>query len=167
MVVFDAVIKRFQAQAEKTGWTYINIPAEIASQLKPGSRLTFRVKGKLDNVKIKKLSVLPMGNGDFILTLNKQLRKSIAKPLGAAIKVQLTHDQRELEIFPELLACLKDEPMAYKTFMKLTPSHQRYFSKWVSDAKTDQTRVKRMAVTVNAMLTNKNFGEALKSDKNF
>ena len=154
MVVFDAVIKRFQAQAEKTGWTYINIPAELASQLKPGSRLTFRVKGKLDNIKIEKLSVLPMGNGDFIMTLNKQLRKSIAKPLGATIKVQITHDKREIEILPELLVCLKDDPEAYKTFMKLTPSHQRYFSKWVTDAKTDETRVKRIAVTISALHQN-------------
>jgi len=164
MITFDAVIKRFQNHAEKTGWTYINIPAELADQLKPGTRLTFRVRGKLDNIKIEKLSILPMGNGDFILTLNKQLRKSISKPVGATLKVQITEDKRELEIFPELLACLQDEPIAYKAFLKLTPSHQRYFSKWVTDAKTDQTRVKRIAITVNAMLTNKTFGEALKSD---
>lgn len=164
MITFDAVIKRFQNHAEKTGWTYINIPTELADQLKPGTKLTFRVRGKLDNIKIEKLSILPMGNGDFILTLNKQLRKSIGKTVGATLKVQITEDKRELEIFPELLACLQDEPIAYKAFLKLTPSHQRYFSKWVTDAKTDQTRVKRMAITVNAMLTNKTFGEALKSD---
>ena len=164
MIIFDAIIKRFQTHAEKTGWTYIIIPAAIAGQLKPGTRVTFRVKGKLDDVKIEKLSILPMGDGDFILTLNKQLRKSIGKPVGAKIKVQITLDKRELEIFPELVACLKDEPAAYKAFLKLTPSHQRYFSKWVTDAKTDQTKVKRIAITVNAMLTNKSFGEALKSD---
>ena len=164
MIIFDAIIKRFQTHAEKTGWTYITIPAELAEQLKSGTRLTFRVKGKLDNVKIEKLSILPMGNGDFILTLNKQLRKNIGKPVGATIKVQIALDKRELEIFPELVACLKDEPLAYKAFSKLPPSHQRYFSKWVTDAKTDQTKVKRIAITVNAMLTNKSFGEALKSD---
>ena len=164
MITFDAVIKRFQNHAEKTGWTYINIPAELADQLKPGTRLTFRVRGKLDNIKMKKLSILPMGNGEFILTLNKQLRKSISKPVGATLKVQITEDKRELEIFPELRACVQAEPIAYKAFLKLTPSHQRYFSKWVTDAKTDQTRVKRIAITVNAMLTNKTFGEALKSD---
>jgi uncharacterized protein YdeI (YjbR/CyaY-like superfamily) len=47
--------------------------------------------------------------------------------------------------------------------MKMPPSHRRYYSKWITDAKTDQTRVKRIAITVNAMLTNKTFGEALKA----
>jgi hypothetical protein len=53
MIIFDAIIKRFQTHAEKTGWTYIIIPAAVAGQLKPGTRLTFRVKGKLDEVRIE------------------------------------------------------------------------------------------------------------------
>lgn len=163
MVVFNAIIKRFKANAEKTGWTYIIIPAAMANQLKPAYRKSFRIKGKIENVKIEKASLLPMGNSDFILALNKEIRKKIAKPIGATIKVQITEDKRELEILPELLSCLQDEPAAYKAFSKMPPSHQRYYSKWVTEAKTDQTRVKRIAATVNAMLTNKTFGEALKS----
>jgi hypothetical protein len=163
MVVFNAIIKRFQKNAEKTGWTYIVIPAAIADQLKPGSRKSFRIKGKLDETKIERMSILPMGNGDFILALNKDIRNKIAKAIGATLKVQITEDKRGLEILPELLSCLQDEPDAYKTFTKLPPSHQRYYSKWVSGAKTDQTKVKRIAITVDAMLTNKTFGEAMKS----
>ena len=162
MVAFDAVIKKFKRNAEKTGWTYIVIPAAIANQLKPEYKKSFRIKGKIDDIKIEKLSILPMGEGDFILALNKELRKKIAKSVGAIIKVAITEDKRELEIFPELLACLQDEPAAYKVFKKLPPSHQRYYSKWVTSAKTDHTRVKRIATTVNAMLANKTFGEALK-----
>jgi uncharacterized protein YdeI (YjbR/CyaY-like superfamily) len=112
------------------------------------------------------MSLLPMGNGGFILTLNKELRKKIGKTVGATLKVQITEDKRELEILPELLSCLQDEPQAYSAFMKLPPSHRRYYSKWITDAKTDQTKVKRIAITVDAMLTNKTFGEALKSARN-
>jgi uncharacterized protein YdeI (YjbR/CyaY-like superfamily) len=71
------------------------------------------------------------------------------------MKIQITVDKRDLEIFPELLSCLQDEPDAYKTFTGLPPSHQRYYSKWVTSAKTDQTRVKRIAITVEAMLRNR------------
>lgn len=163
MVVFNAVIKKFERNAEKTGWTYIVIPAAIANQLKPDFRKSFRIKGRIDEVKIEKVSLLPMGDGDFILALNKQLRNQIGKGVGATLKVQIQEDKRELEIFPELLSCLEDEPEAHKAFMKMPPSHRRYYSKWITDAKTDQTRVKRIAITVNAMLTNKTFGEALKA----
>jgi hypothetical protein len=163
MVVFNVVIKKFQRNAEKTGWTYIVIPAAIANQLKPAFRKSFRIEGKIDEVKIEKASLLPMGDGNFILALNKQLRNKIGKGVGATLKVQIQEDKRELDISSELLSCLEDEPEAYKAFMKMPPSHRRYYSKWITDAKTDQTRVKRIAITVNAMLTNKTFGEALKA----
>ena len=148
---------------KKTGWTYITIPAAIANQLKPGHRRSFRIKGKIEDAKIEKASILPMGDGDYILPLNKQLRSKIAKGVGATLKIQIQEDKRDLEIFPELISCLQDEPKAFEAFMKMPPSHRRYYSKWVTDAKTDQTRVKRIAITVNAMLTNKTFGEALQS----
>ena len=163
MVAFNAVIKKFQRNGEKTGWTYIIIPAATAHQLKPGFRKSFRIKGKIDDVKIEKASILPMGDGDFILALKKELRNKIGKSVGATLKVQIQEDKREIEIFPELLSCLEDEPEAYKAFMKMPPSHRRYYSKWITDAKTDHTRVKRIAITVGAMLTNKTFAEALKS----
>jgi hypothetical protein len=166
MVAFNAIIKRFQRNAEKTGWTYIIIPAAIAHQVKPAYKKSFRIKGRIDEVKIEMASILPMGDGNFILALNKELRKKIAKLVGGTVKVQITEDKRELEILPELLSCLRDEPAAYKAFRKLPPSHQRYYSKWVTEAKTDPTKVKRIAITVNAMLANKTFGEALKSAGN-
>jgi hypothetical protein len=162
MVSFNAVIKKFATQGEKTGWTYIEVPYEIAQQLKPGTKKSFRVKGKLDHHAIEKLSLLPMGEGNFILTLNNELRKAIAKSKGATIRVQLAEDKRDLEINPQLIACLKDEPSAFKAFNKLPPSHQRYYSKWINEAKTEETKVKRIAKTVNAMLNELTFGEMLK-----
>jgi hypothetical protein len=164
MVVFNAVIKRFASNGEKTGWTYIEVPSQVVQKIKPDNKRSFRVKGKLDNCTVEKTSLFPMGNGNFILALNKTMRKAIGKPVGATIKVQLAEDERQLEISPELLACLKDEPSAYRKFNKLPPSHQRYFSKWINEAKTEQTKIKRIAKTVNAMLSNLSFGEALKSD---
>jgi hypothetical protein len=162
MIRFKCTIKRFRSAAEKTGWTYIEIPAAVAGKLKPGTRKSFRIKGKMDNHPIEKASILPMGEGDFILPLNKMMRRAIAKNVGATIIMEVEEDKRQLEIYPELIACLKDEPEAYKWFMQLTPSHQRYFSKWITDAKTAQTRAKRIANTVTAMLRKQGFGEALR-----
>jgi hypothetical protein len=164
MVQFNCVVKRFKTQAEKTGWTYIEISAEVAAKIKPGTKRSFRVKGKLDNHTIEKVSLLPMGGGGFIMPLNKEMRKAIQKNAGATIRASLEEDSRQLEIFPELIECLKDEPEALKKFNSLPPSHQRYFSKWITDAKTEHTRAKRIAKTVTAMLSNQTFGEAMKSE---
>jgi hypothetical protein len=41
MVQFTTTIKQFGKQGEKTGWTYIEIPADIAEKLIPGNKKGF------------------------------------------------------------------------------------------------------------------------------
>jgi hypothetical protein len=36
MVDFTTIILQFAEQGEKTGWTYIEIPADVAQEMKPG-----------------------------------------------------------------------------------------------------------------------------------
>lgn len=38
MIKFSASIQKFEAQGEKTGWTYILIPANTAGKMNPGER---------------------------------------------------------------------------------------------------------------------------------
>ena len=38
MITFSAILLRFAEQGEKTGWTYIEVPAVIAQKLKPGNK---------------------------------------------------------------------------------------------------------------------------------
>lgn len=161
-VVFQAVIQRFGSYGEKTGWTYIEIPASIATQLKPGTKVSFRVKGKLDSLQIEKASLLPMGQGNFVLPINKSMRSVIKKPVGATLKADLSADERTPEIDPELLLCLRDEPRALDFFYSMPGSHQRYFSKWITGAKTPETKARRITKTIAAMLNNKKFNEMMK-----
>ena len=70
MIRFKTIILKFQKQGEKTGWTYIEVAADLAQQLKPGNKKTFRVKGKLDGYSFQQVALLPMGNGSFIMALN-------------------------------------------------------------------------------------------------
>jgi hypothetical protein len=165
MVKFTALIEKFSRQGEKTGWTYITIPGKIASELKPNQKVSFRVRGKLDKHPIEMISLLPMGGGDFIMPLNAAMRKAIGKTKGATIEVQLKEDDREFEISKELLECLADEPRALKQFNKLPGSHQRYYSKWITSAKTETTRAGRIARAVNALANGMSYAEMLRSDK--
>ena len=163
MVRFDAVIRKFGTNADKTGWTYIIVPADAAQKIKPGVKRSYRVKGHLDKYAIEKISLLPAGGGDFFMPLNKTMRVHLKKPVGATITVKLAEDTSELALDGDLLTCLQEEPDALTHFNTLTPSHQRYFSKWISDAKTETTRARRIASTINAMLKHQTFGEAVRS----
>ncbi len=164
-VQFTATIHRFEKQGEKTGWTYFEVPPDIAQQLKPGNKKEFKVKGKLDDHPIKRVSLLPMGGGSFILVLNAALRKAIGKKEGAMLKVQLSEDSSDFIFNKDFIDCLNDEPAAKDFFQSLPGSHQRYFSKWVDSAKTESTRTKRIAMSVNALVKKWGYGEMIRASQ--
>ena len=165
MIRFTTKILRFADMGEKTGWTYIRVPAALAQQLLPGNKKSFRVKGRLDDHSIQKMALIPMGEGDFIMALNAGIRKAIRKQQGATLRVELEVDKAVIQPPKALLDCLADEPAAQAWFKGLPKSHQNYFGNWISSAKTDATRAKRIAQTVNAMARSKNFGEMIRSLK--
>jgi hypothetical protein len=169
MVTFTATIKKFEKQGEKTGWTYIEIPAAIAGQLKPGTKTSFRVKGTLDNFAIKGVALLPMGGGAFIMALNATLRKGIKKPVGAMLQVQLQHDEKARELPAGFMESLTDEPAALEQYQRLSKSHKGYFTIWITSVKSDAARAKRMAQAVNALARGQDFVQmvrSLKKDRN-
>ena len=165
MVTFSTTILKFDKQGEKTGWTYITVPAKIAQQLKPGNKKSFRVKGKLDDYAITKVALLPMGEGDFIMPLNAALRKGIRKQKGATVKVQLAVDASPILPPSELIECMADEPEALQYFNSLPQSHRNYFTKWIDSAKTDATKAKRIALVIKTMVRKMDFGAMLREDR--
>lgn len=165
MATFTTSLKQFGQKGEKTGWTYIAIPVDISDELIPGNKKGFRVKGKLDNYSIKRIALIPMGGGQFIMPLNAELRKGIRKKKGAMLAVQIEVDKTPLEPNKDFMSCLDDDPPAKKFFSSLTKSHRDYFSKWIDSAKTDPTRDKRIAMAVTALSRKMGYPEMLRSNK--
>lgn len=163
MISFEATIQQFGQQGEKTGWTYVLIPAALAAQLQPESRQSFRIKGKLDHHPVKAVALLPMGGGDFILPLNASLRKALGKGRGARLSLRIEPDNTPPALDPLLLECLQDDPDALAFFNGLPGSVKNYFSKWVGSAKTEATRTKRLASAVNALARHQSFNEMIRS----
>jgi hypothetical protein len=162
MIHFTALIEKFGAKGEKTGWTYVLIPQAIAEQLKPGMRQSFRVKGKLDEVPVEHLALIPMGEGDFIIPLKADLRRKLRKQKGATLSMQLEADDRPLPLSEDFLACLQDEPNALAAYNALPGSHQRYYSKWIEEAKTETTKAKRIAQAIRGLGGKLDFGSMTK-----
>ena len=165
MVQFTATILQFKSNGEKTGWSYIEVPADIAEKLKPGNKKSFRVKGKLDNFPISNVALMPMGGGNFIIPVNAGMRKGTGKRKGALLKVQLQVETKVKPLDATLMDCLADEPEALSYFQSLTPGHQRYFSNWIESAKTEQTRAKRIAQSITALEKGMGYGEMIRSHK--
>lgn len=165
MISFTTTILKFDKQGEKTGWTYIVVPAKTADKLNPGIKKSYRVKGKLDEFAVEKLALIPMGGGDFIMTLNAEIRKGIGKRKGAAINVQIELDSSSIIPPAELLECLQDEPEALKYFNSLPQGHRNYFTKWIESAKTEPTKVKRITLVIKTMVRKMDFGAMLREER--
>ncbi|MEO6722905.1 MAG: YdeI/OmpD-associated family protein [Ferruginibacter sp.] len=165
MISYTTTILKFDKQGEKTGWTYIAVPEDIAQSIKPGNRKSFKVKGELDDHPIKQVALLPMGNGGFILPLNASIRKAIGKRKGAMLHVQITEDKVPYKLNQEFMECMADEPAAFEHFNSMPQSFKNYYSKWIDSAKTDPTRTKRIALAVSSLARKMDFGEMLRSQK--
>lgn len=165
MVTFTTAIKKFDEKGEKTGWSFICIDADTAALLNPGIKKGYRVKGFLDTTAIEQAAILPMGDGSFILPINGELRKKIKKGKGATVQAKLSLDTSQVSIDSDFLTCLDDEPVARAYFYKLPPSHRNYYNKWISSAKSELTKAKRIALALSALAKGMHYGEMIRAQK--
>ncbi|MEO5645526.1 MAG: YdeI/OmpD-associated family protein [Bacteroidia bacterium] len=131
----------------KGGWTYAIIPG-----IKQDKKVRFgwvKVRGHIDDYEIKNVRLMPMGDGRLFLTVKAEIRKKIRKEEGDWIKVVLFADRAPAEIPRELILCLKDDPTAHKNFMAYSDAVKKQFTDWISGARTDETKVRRIALTID------------------
>jgi hypothetical protein len=164
MIEFNTIILQFAEQGEKTGWSYIEVPADLAQQIKQGNKKSFRVRGMLDGFAINGIALMPMGDGSFIMPLKAEIRKAIHKNRGAMLQVKIEEDTDfKIEMPDDLKECFEFEPEALDFFNSLPKSHRDYFIKWINSAKINETRAKRIVNTVNAMLRKWNYGQMMRA----
>ena len=166
MIEFDTIILQFAEQCEKTGWSYIEMPADLAQQLKPGNKKSFRVRGMLDGFAVNGMALMPMGEGNFIMALKAEVRKGIHKNSGAMLHVSIEEDtEYKVEVPDDLQECFDFEPEGQDFFYSLPKSHRDYFIKWIDGAKTSETRAKRIVNTVNAMMRKWRYNDMMRAMK--
>jgi len=165
MPSFKSIIQKFANKGEKTGWTYIDIPKDIILKLKLKNKIGFRIKGVMDDVKFIRLSTYPIGGGDYIIAINGELRKKLGKKEGAMVSIKFELDENSPPESKELLACLKEDPIALKQFNSLLRSHQNYHHHYITSAKGAETKAGRIVNVINALYKKQNFGEMIRSLK--
>lgn len=133
----------------KGGWTYAAIPEVLQDKKSPFGWV--RVKGSIDDFEIKNHKLMPMGNGKVFLPVKASIRKKIGKEEGDYVRVVLFSDNSPTEIPEELLDCLKEDLVSYRTFLNYTDGQQKEFIDWIYSAKTDQTKVDRIAETLKML----------------
>ena len=85
-------------------------------------------------------------------SLKAEIRKQIKKEEGDKVHVILYPDNEPLEVPEEMLLCLQDEPAALKFFNSLSESEQKFYMQWVYSAKKEETKIDRLAKTIDRLL---------------
>ena len=131
------------------GWTYAQIPEIMPDKNAPFSWV--KVKGSIDGVEIGKYHLMPSGKGTLMLSVKAEMRKKIKKEAGDYVHVILSLDNEPLEVPEEFMSCLQDDAEALKFFNSLKENEQYNYIKWIYSAKTEQTKIDRMAKTIDKL----------------
>ena len=160
---FIATLEKFDKKGEKTSWTHIIISETDAQILKPGNKKSFRVCGSLNEVEIAGVAVMPMGGGEFVLPINANIRKKLKLNIGDEVIVNIEEDKNFEIKMPEDLQDLLEMEGLLENFLAQAKSHQNYFIKYIDSAKTAETRVKRLNMTLDAMQRGMDYGGMIRN----
>jgi hypothetical protein len=135
-------------QSGKTA-TGIQVPDEVVSALGSGKRPAVKVTV---NGYSYRSTVASMG-GVFMVSLSAEHRAGAGVGGGDEVDVDLELDTapREVAVPPDLAAALAAEPAARATFDGLSYSNRSWHVLQVTGAKSDETRQRRIAKSVDAL----------------
>ena len=75
------------------------------------------------------------------------------------VHIILCPDNEPLKVPEELRLCLQDDDEALQFFNSLNESEQYNYVKWIYSAKTDQTKVDRIAKTLDKLSKHQKFAD--------
>lgn len=143
--------ERFRAEIQLNGRTAtgIEVPASLVAILGPSKRPAVRVT---INSYTYRSSVASMG-GRFMLPVSAEVREAARVGAGDRVDVDLDLDTqpRDVTVPHDLQAALDEDAQAKRCFDKLSYSNKRRFVLSVEDAKSPETRQRRIAKTVSVL----------------
>ncbi len=118
-----------------------------------GTRGAVPVKATFDGVPYSG-SLAKCGPGQHMLGILKSIRAQIGKGPGDSVDVVVWKDTavRAVEVPGEFEKLLKKEGLM-STFERLSFTHRREYCRWITEAKRDETRVKRLDKAVEMLRT--------------
>ncbi len=134
---------KFKTKIVQTGNnTGINVPADIVEKLNAGKKPP--VKITVNNYTYRS-SVAVMG-GLFMVSLSSENRSkaNVAGGDEVEINIELDTEPRTVDLPGELQKILDKNPVAKKNFEALSPSNKKAIVLSITDAKTEETKKKRI-----------------------
>ena len=131
------------------GGAYVLFPYEVEEEF--GTKGRVPVKATFNGVSYAG-SLIKYGSSRHMIGVLKSIRSQIGAEIGDAIRVEIWKDEmpRTLEVPPQLKHAM-DSGAVLTFFECLSYSHRKEYCRWISDAKTEATRLKRIAKTIEML----------------
>jgi hypothetical protein len=139
-------------------WTHLQIPFDVVSVY--GTRSRVSVSGTINDFPFQS-SIFPDGEGGFHLMVNKAMQVGAGAKSGDEVEVVMYLDtaERTVEIPADMEKALKKNQPAKANFAKMAPGARKEYVEWITGAKQQQTRERR----IEKALTLISEGKRLKS----
>lgn len=145
---------KFRTKVELHGKTAtgITVPPEVVEAL--GTSKKPAVKVTINDYTYR--STVAARNGKFMLPLSAENRQGAGVVAGDEIEVSLELDSepREAEVPADFLEALERDTDARQAFEKLSYSHKRQHILAIEDAKTPETRQRRIEKAISTLQEN-------------
>ena len=84
--------------------------------------------------------------GEFLLGLNREVREGAGVNAGDSVEVEIGLDDapRQIDVPESLAAALERDSIAGAAVKALSYTHRKEYTRWIEDAKRDQTRQRRV-----------------------
>ena len=142
---------RFRATVELGGKTAtgIRVPAEVVARLGPSKRPAVRVT---INGHTYRSTVAPLG-GAHMLPVSAEIRERAGVAAGDEVEVdiELDTEPREVTVPPDFAAALDRDADAKRSFDGLSYSNKRRYVLSIEEAKTEETRQRRIAKAIDTL----------------
>jgi hypothetical protein len=112
----------------------------------------FPVKVTVNGTRVD-LRLARMG-GENLIGFRKEIRRQLGVEIGDEFLAVIERDDAPLEVLipPELQEALDANAEAKAAFERLAPSHRREHARSVADAKRPETRTRRVAAVLRAVM---------------
>jgi hypothetical protein len=146
--VFHAVLENDNKGMDTA---FVTIPFSVEEEF--GTRGQVKVKVLFDEHPYRGV-IANMGTGCHVLGVRKDIRQTIGKQVGDSILVELERDveERIIELPDDLRKILTKNKAAQKFFDSLSFTNRKEYAVWITSAKKEETRKKRLEQTLEKLL---------------
>ena len=150
-------MKKFKAVLEHAGsgdTAFVSIPFDVEKEF--GTKGQVKVNATFDGHPYRGV-MANMGTGCHIIGVQKDIRAAIGKQVGDVVLVTIEKDEKErvVEVPEELKTLLARNTKAKSFYDSLSFTNRREYAVWISSAKKEETKAKRLKEILPKLLAGK------------